>query len=48
MYINCGSLRKCMELFALEFTLHRNKNISTCTKKESPPVTEISPTKTTG
>jgi hypothetical protein len=37
-----------MELFSLEFTLHRNINIYACTKKESLPVTEISNTKTTG
>jgi hypothetical protein len=47
MYIKCGSLRKCMELFPLEFALHRNKNISVCTKKEGLPMTEISNTKTT-
>jgi hypothetical protein len=36
-----------MEIFPLEFTLHRNKNIFVCTKKEGLPVTEISDTKTT-
>jgi hypothetical protein len=37
-----------MELFPLEFTLHRNKNISVCTKKEDLIVTEITSDKTTG
>jgi hypothetical protein len=38
MCVKCGSLTK--------FTLHRSKNIAVCTKKEGPPVIEISGKKT--